>query len=111
MSYTSLKTNEDWNRILEVSKEKPVLVFKHSTTCPISAAAHREWQKWLEAKGDQCESALVRVIEERPLSMEIQDTLGVKHASPQAILIKNGRAEWNASHWKITKKALEDNVR
>ena len=46
----------------------------------------------------------MRVIEERPLSMEIQDTLGVKHASPQAILVKNGRAEWNASHWKITEK-------
>ncbi|SDT41754.1 bacillithiol system protein YtxJ [Paenibacillaceae bacterium GAS479] len=112
MSFISLEKIEDWNKVLEQSHEKPVLVFKHSTRCSVSAEAHEAWLHWIEkSKGEAVDTAMVRVVEERPVSNAIEEQLGVKHASPQAILVRGGRAEWHTSHWNITETALVDNVR
>lgn len=86
----------------------PVLIFKHSTACPVSAHAHREFQAWLDSDDPKPRTALVRVIEERPLSREIAARLGVTHQSPQAILVADGRAHWHASHSDITHESLRD---
>jgi bacillithiol system protein YtxJ len=32
--------------------------------------------------------------------------LGVRHETPQAILLRDGRPVWNASHFRITADAL-----
>jgi bacillithiol system protein YtxJ len=47
------------------------------------------------------------VIEERPVSLAFADKVGAKHASPQAVLVKNGRAVWHDSHYNITVNALK----
>ena len=49
---------------------------------------------------------LVKVIEARPLSLRMAEELGIAHASPQAILVRDGRAVWHASHFAITAAAL-----
>lgn len=51
--------------------------------------------------------AWVRVIEERPVSLAFAERVGAKHASPQAVLVKDGRAIWHDSHWNITVDALK----
>jgi bacillithiol system protein YtxJ len=35
----------------------------------------------------------------------------VRHESPQALLIKDGRSVWNASHWSVTSDSLSDALR
>jgi bacillithiol system protein YtxJ len=49
---------------------------------------------------------LVKVIESRPVSNQIAEDLGVKHESPQVILLKGGASYWNASHWAITEEHI-----
>lgn len=90
---------------------QPILLFKHSTTCPISAAAHTALLA-AHAAGELAgvRLARVRVIEERPLSQAIAARLGVPHASPQALLVAQGRVLWHASHWAITREALRTAV-
>lgn len=51
--------------------------------------------------------AWVRVIEERPVSLEFANRVGAKHASPQAVLVKDGKAVWHDSHFAITVSALK----
>jgi len=106
-----LTSVEEWQEALRQTKEKPLLVFKHSTQCPISAGAHEEWTRYVS---DMTESpvdfAMVRVIEERPVSNAIAETLGVTHKSPQVILVKDGRAEWDESHWRITYSFLSERL-
>ncbi|MFD0671858.1 bacillithiol system redox-active protein YtxJ [Cohnella sp. GCM10027633] len=112
-SLQQLTSLEQWEQALQGTSGsgKPLLVFKHSTTCPISAGAHEELTKYVEdAHGGPVDFALVRVIEERPVSNEIAERLGVKHASPQAILVKDGQAVWNTSHWHITYAALSEQL-
>ncbi len=84
------------------------LLFKHSTTCPISAKAHEEFQAFVEESNTS--AAIVLVIEDRPVSNQIAEELGIKHESPQIFLIEDGNVLWNTSHWKITKNALKEAV-
>jgi bacillithiol system protein YtxJ len=107
-----LRSREDLEALLASTARRPALVFKHSTACPISARAYREWEQFLTrpaAAGVTC--AWVRVIEERPVSLALAQRVGVPHQSPQALLIRDGRALWHDSHHRITADALEAAVR
>lgn len=107
--HVQLRTLDDLDRLLEDAT--PVLVFKHSTACPVSARAHAEFAKWLAAPGPHPRTALVRVIEERPVSLEIARRLDVAHQSPQAILVVAGRAVWHASHGWVNAGSLAANAK
>lgn len=105
--YREITTLDQWNEALEASADKPVLVLKHSTRCPVSSAALEEYEEYLagDAK-DGIDYALVKVIESRPVSDRIAEDLGVKHESPQIILIKDKAKYWTASHWSVTNKHI-----
>lgn len=74
-------------------------VFKHSTTCPVSARAARE----VEALESDLPVYWVNVREQRELSNWIAEALGVRHESPQLILVRDGRAVKSWSHFEITR--------
>ncbi len=97
--------NQQLELLIARSHETPVLLFKHSTTCPISAAAYREVQQLAT------EIALVVVQRAREVSREVETRTGVRHESPQALILKHGEAVWSASHWHITAEAVEQAMR
>ena len=100
-----VRQNQDFERLLERSKTDPVLIFKHSTQCSISDLVYEEFHRFQEAAGE-ITCGLVLVIEDREVSNAIASHLGVRHESPQAIVLKDGKPKWNASHWSITADAL-----
>jgi bacillithiol system protein YtxJ len=100
-----LRQNRDLEQLLEGSKTNPVLIFKHSTQCPISAYSYKEFMTFAESSGDLA-CGVVLVIENRRLSNTIEQVLNVQHESPQAIIVVGGRAVWHASHSSITADAL-----
>jgi bacillithiol system protein YtxJ len=87
------------------SHEGPVLLFKHSNSCPISARAYSQMT------GVEAPVAIVVVQQSRDLSREIEQRTGVRHETPQALVLRNGRAVWNASHFDVTAQAVEQAVR
>ena len=93
------------DELTERSKERPVVIFKHSLTCPISSAAYESMEAF------DGEVALVEVQRARALSTEIESRLGVTHESPQVIVLNNRQVVWNASHFKITAEAVAAAVR
>jgi bacillithiol system protein YtxJ len=90
------------------SKQKTVLVFKHSNACPISARAYREMEK-LE---NQINLLEIQAVPE--LSRALESLTGIRHESPQVILLRGGKAVWNASHFDVSaasvSKALASNA-
>jgi len=102
-----LRTIEELTQVLEESARKPVLLFKHSLTCPISARAFSEFQFYLEQADPRVSYNLIKVQKARDVSNEAAARLRIEHESPQAILVSNGREVWNASHFAITASALE----
>lgn len=103
----SITTVESVNEVLADSL---AAIFKHSTRCPISAGAKREFDQFAEAYNGEGKLYLVDVIANRAVSGEISSQTGVIHQSPQVLVVRNGSVAWHASHWSITQKALRDAV-
>src|SRR5215831_11486256 len=99
--------DRDLEQLLDKSKTDPVIIFKHSTQCPISTQAYEEFIDFAEgARNLIC--GVMLVIENRRLSNAIAERFGIRHESPQALLIKDGRVVWHASHWSITSDSLTE---
>ncbi|WP_260989971.1 bacillithiol system redox-active protein YtxJ [Paenibacillus xylanexedens] len=101
---------EDWQEVLQRSQEHPVLLLKHSTTCPVSARAYREFMAFVGTNASDpkqtMEYRMVKVIENRPLSRHIAEETEVRHESPQVLLLDQGQVIQHTSHGRITKKRL-----
>ncbi len=78
----------------------PVILFLHDPSCPISAGAYR---RMTHLGG---EVALVNVQRAHDISRTIETRTGVRHESPQVIVLQQGRAVWSASHSAITATAV-----
>lgn len=100
---------KDWEQVLAKSKKGPVFVFKHSTTCGISASAAYRVNKWLEdAPESTPEFYFVIVRSRRPVSNAIEGKLQVKHESPQLLLIRDEKSLWDTDHGAITSSSIEE---
>ncbi len=82
-------------------------LFKHSTRCGTSSRAYRQVTEYEEAD-EPIPVFLVDVIAERTLARSIADRLGVRHRSPQVILLESGRPIWHASHGAVTAEILTE---
>ena len=98
--FVKITDTRSLDEIAARSKEQPVVLFKHSLTCPISAAAYDEMSAF------DGEVNLIEVQRNRELSREIENRLGVVHESPQIIVLWRGQVVWNASHFRITAAAV-----
>jgi bacillithiol system protein YtxJ len=88
------------------SCERPVLIFKHSRTCGISCEALDELHLHIEHDGKAAAYKVITVQSHRHISDQIAARFGVRHETPQAILLKDGKPVWNASHFRITAQEL-----
>lgn len=102
--HDELQSIEDLDAAFARSEDHPVLLFKHSNTCPVSARAHAQYRAFVEEHGP--DAAMIVVQEARPLSEAVAERTGVRHESPQALLLSGGEAVWHASHGAITAEAL-----
>lgn len=80
----------------------PTLLFLHDPYCPISGGA------WRQVKQFGRPVHTVDVSRQRDLNAEIARRTGVRHESPQAFVLVDGEAVWNASHRSITDRALQE---
>ena len=91
--------------------KRPVVLFKHSTQCPISAAADEAYRAFAEAHPEAAVFTHLDLLAHRDVSTAIAARLGVKHESPQAIVVRDGRASVVLNHNGITAKTLEAALR
>jgi bacillithiol system protein YtxJ len=108
---TDLTSLEQLSEVLDNSNQRTQLIFKHSNTCPISTTAYKQMQSYLQnSPSENVDYSLIVVQTARNISNEVAAKLGVVHESPQAILVKNGQAVWNKSHFDITQKSLTEAI-
>jgi thioredoxin 1 len=89
------------------SRERPVLLFKHSRYCGVSCEALDELQTHIESATPGVAYKMITVQTHRPVSDAAAARLGLRHETPQAILIRDGKVVWNASHFRITATQLD----
>ena len=89
----------------ELFRQDAVILFKHSTACPVSWTAHAHVTRFLKSNAS-IPVFLIPVIKERALARNIAERVGVRHESPQVILLCKGVATEAASHGEITESLL-----
>ena len=102
--FTALHTPADLDAALAASRERPIVLFKHSASCPFSAQAQ---EQVCNAKHDVDVYGIV-VQYCRELSDLIAERTGVDHASPQAIVVDGGEATWHGWRKEITEAKLKE---
>lgn len=109
MNWNKLISDTQLAEIKEESTKRPVLIFKHSTTCSISAMAlsrmERNWNDQLGVK-----PYYLDLLANRPISSKIEYEFGIEHESPQVLLIRNGECVYDASHMAISFAGLQQAV-
>lgn len=101
-----IKSEEDFNKILDNSHQKPQVIFKDSVTCGISAHAKERLKQdyaLLEGKAD---FNYLDLLSYRPISNLIAQALHVTHQSPQIIVVKDNKVVYTSSHHAINAAAI-----
>jgi bacillithiol system protein YtxJ len=99
---TPLRHLDDLDQLLAESRHRPLLLFKHSYACGTSAEALDELLDHLNGDSLDARYAMVTVQTHRDVSNAVASRLGIRHHTPQAILVRSGRAVWSASHFRIS---------
>ena len=99
-NFIKLDSPEKLENLFRESHEKPVVLFKHSTTCPISVGVYEEVSRV------SADINLVVIQSARHISSAIAEKTGIRHESPQAIILKDGEPIYYASHFDVTAKNI-----
>lgn len=95
---TDLSQLDEW---LARSFHQPILFFKHSTTCSISAAAYGRMERGQAELPADYQLVYLDLLAHRDLSRALAERLSVTHESPQLLLVKAGKCVWHASHMEV----------
>lgn len=109
MNWIPLNTLEQLDELALASNENPVLIFKHSTSCSISRTVLDRLQR--NYKPEEISGAktyFLDLLAFRNISSSIAQKFEVEHQSPQAILLKNGKAVYAASHFEIDYRKIRE---
>lgn len=98
--------NELWNQPQTADEiddilsrtSRPQVIYKHSYSCAVSLFAKSSLESRLEPLAEQADLHLVDVIAQRDLSKKIADKTGIRHESPQVMVMYKGTPYWSASH-------------
>lgn len=102
MEWNTLNTLEELDAIVKASSSQPVLLFKHSTRCSISSTSlNRLERSWNQNEVNNTAPYFLDLIAHRDISQAIAQRFNVEHQSPQALIIKEGKCTYHASHFDI----------
>ena len=107
VQWIPLESVDQLMTVLATTHNKPVLLFKHSTRCSISAMAKSSLERNWSTGADLCDTYLLDLLAHRDVSQKIAETTGIKHESPQAIVLKGDEILYDASHSGIEARHIE----
>ena len=105
MEWLQLTSESEIGHIDQQSFLTPVVIFKHSTTCSISRMAINRLE------GKQAPTGIpfyyLDLLRFRSVSNEVASHYGIRHESPQVLIIRNGKCIYTESHNGISMLDIE----
>ncbi len=109
-SWINIDSIDKLEEIKTASFKRPVVIFKHSTSCGISMMAKYQLEdKWNFDEGE-LDFYYLDLIRHRDISNAVVKAFGVLHQSPQIIVIKDGEAAYNTSHHMINLQVINNAI-
>ncbi len=101
MNWIKIESSDIIETIKQNSYNDRVLIFKYSPNCSVSYIVKmllgREWAE----NEMKMKTYIADVIADKKLSQQLEEEFGIKHESPQVLIIENGKPVFNASHGAI----------
>ena len=85
------------------------LIYKHSPACWQSYRAMGHVRRFSAETGAP-PAWIIDVIRQRPLARLVADRLGIRHESPQVIVVRHGIVAWHGSHGTVKYRAIRDAI-
>lgn len=105
-----IETIGDAERIVASARDHFVVIYKHSPICSISETAIVEFEAFAENAPEGVDLFSVDVLAARPASLKIEELTGIRHESPQVLILANGAVVWHASHRRIRADEIKAQV-
>jgi bacillithiol system protein YtxJ len=99
-----LTTPEDVDAFL--ARHPEAVLFK-AGTCHKTQETFARLEPLLTARED-LPLGVVRVVEARPASNRVAEATGIRHESPQVLLLRGGHVAFHRDNWAITAEAFAD---
>ena len=106
MDWHNLINENQLDELVVKSQERPQLIYKHSTRCGTSSLIRNRLERATVPAA--MDFYFLDLIAYRSLSDKIANSFGVRHESPQVLLIQNGECVYHQSHGAIYMEEIAD---
>lgn len=108
MKWIPINNNAQLEEIKKISEQQPILIFKHSTRCSISATVLSRLERtWKEEEMAALKPYFLDLLNYRSVSNAVAEFFNVQHQSPQVLLIYKGVCVYDSSHMDISYPGLK----
>lgn len=112
INWKELKSTRQIEDIKKLSSAQKVVIFKHSSRCPVSSMAlSRLERSWDSNEHENTAIFFLDLIRYRDVSNAIAEQFGVTHQSPQIIVVENEKAIYDESHMGISYEEINEQVK
>lgn len=109
INWNTIHSPDMADKAIQASHDSPIVIFKHSTTCPISSIAKMRLEGDWDL--DSLPAYYIDVKADRSSSNHVAEALEVHHESPQIIIVSNGEAVYDSSHLDINIQEVHDGLK
>lgn len=107
----ALTESEQLDQIEKESANMPVVIFKHSTRCGISKMVLNNFERGYDLPKDKdVKLYFLDLLANKNISNEVASKFGVRHESPQMIIIKDAKVVHHASHQSIDLQSVKEQI-
>ncbi|MEP5611535.1 MAG: monothiol bacilliredoxin BrxC family protein [Cyclobacteriaceae bacterium] len=107
LNWKPLSTKEQFEELLEKSRTKPALVFKHRPSSPESMKVKETLEEDWTIATDHMDLFIVDVMKDKEVSYEVTETAGVMNEFPQVLLFADGVTMYDEAHEMINVKKIK----
>lgn len=86
------------------------IIYKHSFACHICTMSLKRLEKSLSGS-EGAQYHFIDVRKDRPLSNKVAELSGIRHESPQLLVLHNGNLYWHGSHGQVTAEAVQESLK
>ena len=101
MNWIKIDSIDKLNELKEFSIDNNILIFKYSPNCAVNYVVRNLLEReWNEGEMNM-KTYLLDVISDKQISKLIESEFGIKHESPQVLILNKSKLLYSASHGKV----------
>ena len=107
LPWVNLESLEQLEELVEKSNHRAQVIYKHSITCGISGMVLKMFNDSFDLD-TECDLYFLTIQSHRDISNAVASQFGVRHESPQLLIIKHGKAIFHTSHGAIAEVNIKE---